>query len=258
MTRLPPVHPRLQTQLQRLRFCPPDGHPTDDAAASLIDDQGQATAMVLTLARPADWGTLSAVWRGVQADLGLPAPAIAVNGVDGLQLWFSLQQALPKAQAHGFLQALCTRYMPGIAPQRIGLWPGAGEGNAPIAPARQVGPDRWSAFVAPDLAPVFEDTPWLDIPPNPEGQAELLSQLARIAPEDMASALGLLQPAPPAPSAATAASAGASVDASTALFAGQHASADPHRFLLDVMRNEAVPLALRIEAAKALLPYTSA
>jgi hypothetical protein len=33
---------------------------------------------------------------------------------------------------------------------------------------------------------------------------------------------------------------------------------DPTRFLLDVMNNDAVALALRIDAAKALLPYLDA
>ena len=54
--------------------------------------------MVLELTGPADWDVLSAVWRGVQADLELPAPAIAVSGTDGLQLWFSLEAPVPAAQ----------------------------------------------------------------------------------------------------------------------------------------------------------------
>jgi hypothetical protein len=29
----------------------------------------------------------------------------------------------------------------------------------------------WSAFVAPDLAAIFEDTPWLDLPPGAEPPA---------------------------------------------------------------------------------------
>ena len=33
--------------------------------------------MVLELARPADWAVLSSVWRAVQSDLELPAPAVA-------------------------------------------------------------------------------------------------------------------------------------------------------------------------------------
>jgi hypothetical protein len=36
--------------------------------------------MVLELARPAEWPPLARVWQAVQAELGLPAPAIAVSG----------------------------------------------------------------------------------------------------------------------------------------------------------------------------------
>ena len=47
-----------------------------------IDTPGPVRTMVLELARPANWAPLSAVWQGVQTDLDLPAPAIAVNGSD--------------------------------------------------------------------------------------------------------------------------------------------------------------------------------
>ena len=99
---------RLHTELHRL-YLPPavaaaavdGGSASGDspAGADLVDADGQVRAMVLELARPADWATLSAVWAGVQADLHLPAPAIAASGLDGIQLWFSLAQAVPVAQA---------------------------------------------------------------------------------------------------------------------------------------------------------------
>ena len=37
--------------------------------------------------------------HAVQADLALPAPAIAVTGSDGVQLWFSLVQPVQPGQA---------------------------------------------------------------------------------------------------------------------------------------------------------------
>ena len=46
-----------------------------------------------------------------------------------------------------------------------------------MIPAEPDRPEHWSAFVAPDLAHIFNDTPWLDLPPNLEGQAELLARL---------------------------------------------------------------------------------
>jgi hypothetical protein len=191
-------------------------------------------AMVLELARPADWEALAAVWRGVQADLELPAPAIAVNGRDGYQLWFSLAEPVAAPQAQAFLAALRERYLGTIAAARVGITLPAGD----VLPPLQQPSGHWSAFVAPDLAPVFADEPWLDTPPNAEGQADLLARLQRIKRADFEATLGRLGPAtaPAAPAPRTTA-----------------ATQDPRSFLLAVMNDESVALGLRIEAAKALL-----
>ena len=229
----------------------PQADPPD--ASSLVDGQGRVRALVLQLARPADWRALSRVWQGVQLDLGWPAPAIAVSGSDGHQLWFSLQQAVSVTEGYAVLRGLHARYLGDIAPARMDLWP-AHDATAPHRvrharpiPAEPVRAEQWSAFVAPDLAPVFNDTPWLDLPPNLEGQADLLARLLSISPAEWASAqaqLGGAQPDPVAPAASTSAGRSPTV-----------AQTDPHRFLLDVMHNEAIEMGLRIEAAKALLPY---
>ena len=214
---------RLQSEWQRLYRLDDDG----------ADDQ--VRSMVLALGRPADWTALSKVWQGVQADLALPAPAIAVSGVDGYQIWFSLAEPWPAAQAMAFLEALRVRYLPGIARERIDLLR-----DAPTVPTLQAPTGNWSAFVAPDLAPVFADTPWLDIPPSPDGQADLLCRLESIKRADFQSALERLKPV-------RAEAPGA--------HAGLMNTPSPTSFLLDVMNNERVELSLRIEAAKALLPY---
>lgn len=219
---------RLQAELQRL-------YPLDDGA----DDQ--ARCMVLALGRPADWAAISAVWQGAQADLGLPAPAIAVSGVDGYQVWFSLAEPWPLAQAMAFLESLRGRYLPGIAADRISLMT-----QPPGVPGLQTPTGNWSAFVAPDLAPVFAETPWLDIQPSPDGQADLLCRLKSIKQADFQRALERLVPAP-APVLAHEARADASLMPTT--------TRSPKSFLLEVMNNDAVELSLRIEAAKALLPY---
>lgn len=240
---------RLLSEWQRLYACGQD--------AGAIDDRGQARALVLQLARPADWRALSRVWQGVQADLALPAPAIAVNGRDGYQLWFSLAQAVPAAQANAFLADLQARYLTEVAPERVSLWPVAdaqaphGWRHADPLPAQDgqpVLPDQWSAFVAPDLAPVFNDTPWLDIPPNLEGQADQLSRMNCVSAEAWAAACAQLRPASVSdvPVLADVAAAHAPM--------GPHT--DPCQFLLAVMNDEAIAMALRIEAAKALLPFT--
>ncbi|MGY4827776.1 hypothetical protein ACVNIS_04260 [Sphaerotilaceae bacterium SBD11-9] len=226
---------RLQSELQRL-YLPL-------SAQGLVGPDGALRALVLEITQPASWEVLSAVWRGVQLDLELPAPAIAVSGTDGLQLWFSLAEPVTVAQGRDFLDALRLRYLPDVAPARLRLWPADGA-HAPLVPAEQPGGGNWSAFVAPDLAPVFADTPWLDTPPNPEGQADLLSHLASITPPAWAAAQARLKPV--APLRETKRSRAGTVNAGL----------DPKRFLLQVMGDETVELALRIEAAKALLPYT--
>lgn len=240
---------RLQAQWRRLYALPsPQGDHTQ--GPDLVGPQGQVRALVLQLARPADWPAMAHLWQGVQDDLNLPAPAIAVNGVDGYQLWFSVSQAITADQAHGFLTLLCHRYWAEVPAERVSLMPLAQGGTPPTwrhaapvpAPARMAG--QWSAFVARDLAPVFNDSPWLDIPPNPEGQADLLLRLRSIEHDELVALLGASAPA-------------------HAASAGSHTSPDPlvpqappqdaHQFLLRVMNDPTVELALRIEAAKALL-----
>lgn len=243
---------RLQSQVRRLYVPhPPAGQDTDPEEPRLIDSGGRVRAMVLELARPADWAALSKVWQGVQTDLELPAPAIAVSGQDGFQLWFSLAEPVFSSRAMAFLEALRVRYLGDIKAQRVG-WMPAVDTASPLqarharpVPALQANSGHWSAFVAPDLAPVFADEPWLDIPPSPEGQADLLSRLRSIPLADFQRALERLGPA---------AMPGHFQQASgpTGL-AG--AGLDPKRFLLGVMNDDTVALALRIDAAKALLPY---
>jgi hypothetical protein len=267
---------------------------------SLVDAQGQTRALVLEVVQPAGWDVLAPVWQAVQAELDLPAPAIAVSGTDGLQLWFSLEAAVDATQGHAFLDALRQRLLPELSPARLRLLPDPaqpGRHAAPV-PALQVNCTDWSAFVASDLAVMFSDTPWLDIEPNADGQAALLRPLRPIKPAELDAALARLR----APASRASAPAGASAGASAGALAGASANApalapepapqapvldamsataavhddesthphiapeitaavlaatredDPRRFLLRVMNDERVDMALRIEAAKALLP----
>ena len=235
---------RLQSEWQRLYLPRLPAAESADEHTSLISPDGQVRAVVLALGRPADWAAVSALWQAVQADLALPAPAIAVSGVDSYQLWFSLAEALPAAQAHDFLDLLRARYLSHLAADRLSLLPGPDATasppaqHAPRVPAQQAGQDQWSAFVAPDLAPMFAETPWLDIPPSPDGQADLLAGLQSITQSAWQAALVRLRPAQPSSTPSVA--SGSDVD--------------PRRFLIKVMNDEAQPMALRIEAAKALLP----
>jgi hypothetical protein len=238
----------LQAELRRLYL--PDDSNSPNASGDgpgLIASDGRVRALVLELARPADWSVLSAVWQGVQADLQLPAPAVAASGIDGYQLWFSLVQSVSVDQAITFLESLRRRYLGAIAPERIGLMPSATR-HPRMVPALQGDTGRWSAFVAPDLAAIFSDAPWLDVCPSPEAQANVLSRLASIEPAAFQAALDGLGPvAEPQAGGADRHAVAEPVSHGNAL--------DPQRFLRDVMNDPAVALHLRIEAAKALLPY---
>lgn len=242
---------RLTAELRRLYgLADPVAEP-GAARLALVDSEGRVRAMVLALRDPADWSVLSAVWRGVQSDLGLPAPAIAVNGVDAYELWFSLAEPVPEVQAVDFLQGLRERYLAEVKSQRLHMRPSGADASAqstPLIPAQQGNSGNWSAFVAPDLPAVFGDEPVLDTPPGEDAQAELLSRLASVRLNDFEAALANLRPADAAPSSRAPAS----------LEAGRGAALtgpydDPRRFLHDVMNDASLPLAARIEAAKALL-----
>ncbi len=220
--------------------------------------------MVLDLTRPPSWALLSKVWHGVQTELDLPAPAIAVSGTDGLQLWFSLAEPIAASQAHAFLESLRARFLPDIDARRVRLLPAADataahpERHALLIPALQEATGNWSAFIAADLAPVFEDTPWLDIPPGEDGQATLLHGLRSITPAAFDEALQRLGPGTPVAQAAAVPLASPRTEAPPAHTQPVTTSAaheDAERFLRQVMNDESVALALRIEAAKALLQH---
>ena len=264
----------LQSEIRRL-YLPPSAEweaPAKGSAAAVSPFFGadqRVRCMVMELTRPPSWKLLGAVWQGVQAELELSAPAIAVSGTDGLQLWFSLAEPVAVAEAQAFLEELRLRFLPEVTRSRLRLLPAAEasaahpDRHAAQVPALQAPGDNWSAFVAPDLAPVFADTPWLDIPPNEDGQATLLRGLAPMQPGAFDAAMRLLTAARPVqalprPGAAPSAPSTVQVPVPPALPepAGHgHALQDPRHFLLQVMNDATIALPLRIDAAKALLPY---
>ncbi|HET8868936.1 MAG TPA: hypothetical protein VFM48_00690 [Aquabacterium sp.] len=226
---------RLTTEWQRLFQLSPDD-------ATLMSPDGLCRVLVIELVGPDAWPACSTIWERVQTELGWPAPAIAVNGHHGYQLWFSLQQPAPCAHAHAWVNRLAAWAQMRIAPDAVRVFPASSEptGQTPewlqTIPRQQGSSDQWSAFVTRDLAPVFQETPWLDIPPSPDGQADLLASLQSV------EALAPLAQAPVESPASTTPA---------------HSPLSPRQFLLQVMHDPSAPLALRIEAAKALLPHSS-
>lgn len=315
---------RYSTEFDRL-YAPLAAAPKTPSpgAEGLIGPDGQVRALVLDLGRPVEWPLVASLWRTVQENLDLPAAGIAISGEQSFQLWWSLAEAVPAEEGERFLQALQRRFLPAVKPDRVRTFPSRTGADPRWTHARrvpeQVMPDQWSAFVAPGLAPVFEETPWVDFPPNEDGQAELLSGLRSVTPEQwkdawerlaigdedrggrandtaartasgtpaaggevviqagahvladrpanaLSNALSNVPVAIPAGSPADRPSTiPGAIPADSAEPVANFAAApalvtqsfnDPRRFLLHVMNDSAVPLPLRIEAAKALLPYT--
>ncbi|NRF70716.1 hypothetical protein HLB44_27290 [Aquincola sp. S2] len=250
---------RLRSEFARLYLPPATPQPGQPpAAADLVDAQGCTRALVLELGSPAEWAPLRAVWQGVQSELGQPAPAIAVCGA-GLQLWFSAPAPVCARTGRRFLEALCARYLPTVARHRLRLYPTIDATtpeqqqpqHAPCIPAPLPGATTWSAFVTPDLVPVFEDTPWLDSAPSDEGQAALLERLSVMtagsleslgdAPADEAVGAAVLPPDPVLRPIADA------------LATAQQGRQSARAFLLRVINDETAVLAVRVEAARILL-----
>ena len=65
---------RLEAEFQRLYLPVAPEHLAPTGLGTHV------RVMVLDVAGPSAWDALVKVWQGVQADLQLPAPGIAVNG----------------------------------------------------------------------------------------------------------------------------------------------------------------------------------
>ncbi len=234
---------RLQAEQRRLYLLPERA----SEAGVLIDAQGRVRAMVVDVAQQAGWDAVAALCHGLQNELALPTPAIAVSGGAGFQVWLSLAEPVLVADAQAFLDAVRRRFMGQVPARQVQTKPTAQPmGHARLVPELQGETGRWSAFVAPGLASMFADEPWLDVPPGADAQAQLLSRLESISVADLARAqseLGLTD-AHVTRDAEPAGGPSTSVRTET----------DPRRFLLSVMNDPAVDMSLRIEAAKALLP----
>ena len=241
---------RLLPELDRLYGLRTSATGADATGISTGHSQHGIRAAVLAVVLPAGWEQLSSVWRGVQSDLVLPAPAIAVSGHDALQLWFSFESPIsPSAAAH-FLDGLRARYLPGVGQSQVRLF--AEPAEVPVMPGVEVSSQRWSAFVTHDLASVFADTPWLDVPPGDEGQAAILRTLqpiGQLAFEAALTMLGAIENTVPLDAVAS------EQPDSPAAQSAEQQDCDPARFLAGVMNDETAPLALRIEAARILLPF---
>lgn len=172
-------------------------------AVPLTSASGMTRAIMIPFRKPKSgdeaqhWTQLCAVANAVQADLGLPAPAVSISGADGYGLWLSFEPPLPSTQAQQFLELLGRAYFPDtpIAPDAVMV-------PVELAPCQNQSSGKWAAFIHPGMGASFADESGLEMAPPMAGQVAFLEGLHSIGGEQLRHALAMLQPSPaPAPAA---------------------------------------------------------
>ena len=245
----------------------------DEVALQLAGTGEAVRVLALEFNRSRDWPHVAALSQAVQDELGLPAPAIAVRAHAGYALWISLAQPLPRSDAVVFLGALRARYLAELPAAALTLRPGdaadAGAALLPLLPVRHAASGHWSAFIDPGLGALFTDEPWLEMPPNPGQQADILALLRSADAAALAHARQVLAaqgsesadgdgeggPIPGAmlTTVADVPTAGGRGQAPRLALGGGYT--DPADFLMALMNDPTASARQRIAAAKALLPY---
>lgn len=121
------------------------------------------------------WTRLCLVANALQADLGLPAPAVSINGASAYCLWLSLAEPVSAADAQAFLEALRDAYF-----AEIDVDPDAATAPVYLPPCLNPRTGKWAAFIHPGMGAAFADEAGLDIAPPLAGQAAFLEGLASI------------------------------------------------------------------------------
>lgn len=261
--------------LQRLYFLPDQ----DDSWRDGLDEQGfdglrghlelldpsaQVRTMVLSLTAMSAWPRLAAMLDALVEDLGLAAPAVSISPVAGYQVWWSLAEPVPFAEAQQFLGALLSTYLADISEDQVSCLPGPEQETqfVMMVPALDEASGLWSAFIDPSLGAMFaNDAPGLEFPPRIERQASMLATVNSIKLKDFRKALARLSASVPLSETApvlpveNSASQGGEQREAAAGFSAGIAYADPKSFLLAVMNDASVSTSDRIRAAAALLPY---
>lgn len=193
---------QLIAELARL-YLPP-GTPTEGLAQrllgqatgsiNLVTDDGRTRAMVIAFHKTGDsgdaqhWSRLCEVANALQAELGLPAPAVSISGVDGYGLWLSLESPVPAAQAQQFLELLRLAYFPDMD-----LAPDAATAPAELPPCLDQRTGKWAAFIHPGMGSSFAEEAGLEMAPPFAGQTALLDTLQSISGAQLMHATDILQ-----------------------------------------------------------------
>ncbi|MFC0131367.1 hypothetical protein CR105_03225 [Massilia eurypsychrophila] len=160
-------------------------------AISLTDGEGLARAMVIAFNKTdtegEHWALLCEVANALQAELGLPAPAVSISGADGYGLWLSLENAVPAAMVQQFLGLLRKAYFP-----RMEL---GADALVELPPCLHQPSGKWAAFINPGLGASFADEAGLEMAPPFAGQAALLESVQSISAAQFQRATTMLQQA---------------------------------------------------------------
>ncbi len=213
------MHAPLSTELTRLYRLEGD---TDSQPLPLVSAAGLTRTLILEFRRsasqaaPRHWDHLCRMANYLQDKLGLPAPAVSISGNNAYRLWLSLAQPVPLAQAHAFLQALCTSNFPDLHADELDWLPQADSNDASdgsriaataasylsieCPPCLQSN-GLWSAFIHPGMGAAFEEEGGLEMPPPAAGQAAFLERLRSISTEQWTHSCATLQKHQPATAA---------------------------------------------------------
>lgn len=168
-------------------------------ALDLVSDAGQTRALVIDFDGVAErsgaqqWAMLCTVANGLQAQLGLPAPAVSISGRKGYGLWLSLETPIPLAQAWQFLRLLHQAYFPDI--EKTICDAGGNTTSRCIAelpPFLDRVSGKWAAFINPGMGASFAEDPGLEMAPPWGAQAAFLAGLHSISSKQFEQALSQL------------------------------------------------------------------
>lgn len=132
------------------------------------------------------WLRLCDVANALQAELGLPAPAVSVSGGESYRLWLSLASPLPLEQARQFIALLHKAY---FEDEEIDF----GRTMVELPPCLHVATGLWASFINPSMGGALAEDLGLEAPPNEMAQAAFLEKLDSISDEQFAHALSTLQ-----------------------------------------------------------------
>jgi hypothetical protein len=194
---------KLVAELTRL-YLAPEGATRDALAQHVLGQHTRATklttadgltrALAIPFRKAAGgeegrhWTRLCEVANALQAELGLPAPAVSIDGASAYYLWLSLGSPVPASQAQDFLELLRRTYAP-----EIEFAPDAATAPVYLPPCLNPRSGKWAAFIHPGMGASFADESGLDMAPPLAGQAAFLEGLDSIDEAQFAQAMRKLQ-----------------------------------------------------------------